>query len=78
MAFTNASSLQSKLRTLGNRVDDDATVDVLGMCLYAFLFVYMVFICLSVCIRGDYIHIGVGFEVAYLYVVASSKARAVR
>ena len=26
-AFTNASSLQSKLRTLGTHVDDDATVD---------------------------------------------------
>lgn len=37
IAFTNASSLQSKLRTLGNHVDDDATVDALGMCLYAFL-----------------------------------------
>ena len=27
---------------------------------------------------GAIIHIGVGFEVAYLYVVASSKARTVR
>ena len=31
----NASSLHSKLRTLGNPVADDAMVDVLGMCLYA-------------------------------------------
>ena len=30
-AFTNASSLQSKLRTLGTHVDDDATVDVPGV-----------------------------------------------
>ncbi len=30
-AFTNASSLQSKLRTLGNHVDDDATVDAPGV-----------------------------------------------
>ena len=30
-AFTNASSLQSKLRTLGTHVDDDATVDALGV-----------------------------------------------
>ena len=28
--------------------------------------------------NGAVIHIGVGFEVAYLYVVASSKARTVR
>ena len=34
-AFTNASSLHSKLRTLGNHVADDAMVDVHGMCLYA-------------------------------------------
>lgn len=32
----NASSLQSKLRTLGIHVADDAMVDDLGMCLYAF------------------------------------------
>jgi len=31
----SASSLQSKLRTLGIHVADDAMVDVLGMCLYA-------------------------------------------
>lgn len=29
-------------------------------------------------VRGYYIHIGVGFEVAYLYKVASSKAKNVR
>ena len=34
-AFTKRSSLRSKLRTLGFPVVDDATVDVLGMCLYA-------------------------------------------
>ena len=32
----SASSLQSKLRTLGNHVADDAIVDVLGMCICAF------------------------------------------
>ena len=53
-AFTQRSSLRSELRTLGIPVDDDAMVDVLGMCLYAFPF------------WGYYIHIGVGFEVAYL------------
>ena len=47
MAFTNASSLHSKLRTLGIPVDDVATVDVLGMCLYASPSMYMVFICHS-------------------------------
>ena len=31
----DASSLRSELRTLGIPVVDDATVDVLGMCLYA-------------------------------------------
>ena len=31
----NASSLQSKLRTLGIHVADVAMVDVLGMCIYA-------------------------------------------
>ncbi len=36
-SFTQRSSLRSELRTLGIPVDDDATVDVLGMCLYAFL-----------------------------------------
>lgn len=30
LAFTNASSLHSKLRTLGNPVADVATVDALG------------------------------------------------
>ena len=35
----NASSLHSKLRTLGIPVVDVATVDVLGMCLYASPFV---------------------------------------
>jgi hypothetical protein len=34
-AFTRRSSLRSELRTLGIPVVDDATVDVLGMCLYA-------------------------------------------
>ena len=34
-AFTRRSSLRSELRTLGTPVGDDATVDVLGMCLYA-------------------------------------------
>ena len=34
-AFTRRSSLRSELRTLGTPVVDDATVDVLGMCLYA-------------------------------------------
>ena len=33
--YSDASSLQSKLRTLGIHVADDAMVDVLGMCLYA-------------------------------------------
>ena len=31
--YSDASSLQSKLRTLGIHVADDAMVDVLGMCL---------------------------------------------
>lgn len=47
MAFTNVSSLHSKLLTLGIPVDDVATVDVLGMCLYASPSMYMVFICHS-------------------------------
>ena len=34
-AFTNASSLQSKLRTLGNHVDDDATVDAPGVIIHS-------------------------------------------
>ena len=33
----DASSMSSKLRTLGHSMVDDATVDVLGMCLYTFL-----------------------------------------
>lgn len=47
MAFTNASLLHSKLRTLGIPVDDVATVDVHGMCIYASPSMYMVFICHS-------------------------------
>ena len=31
--YSDASSLRSKLRTLGSPVDDDAMVDVLGVCL---------------------------------------------
>lgn len=38
-AFTCASSLHSKLRTLGIPVADVATVDARGMCLYAFPFI---------------------------------------
>ena len=33
--YLDASSLHSKLRTLGNHVADGAMVDDLGMCLYA-------------------------------------------
>ena len=78
LAFTNASSLHSKLRTLGNHVADDAMVDVHGMCLCAspsILWCYLYHPCI---VRGNYIHIGVGFEVACLYVVGSSKAWSVR
>jgi len=66
-------------------VADVAMVDVLGMCIYAsslaihkpyLYFINNVYECFS--IGGYYIHIGVGFEVAYLNEVASSKARSVR
>ena len=58
----------AEFRTSNTRLlrSDDAMVDVLGMCLYASPF------------WGDYIHIGVGFEVAYLSEKASSKARNTR
>ena len=80
-AFTRRSSLRSELRTLGTPVVDDATVDVLGMCVYAFPFVkawYILVVYLYAISQGYYIHIGVGFGVAYLYREASSKARNVR
>ena len=59
----NASSLRSELRTLRTPVVDDATVDCPRD----------VFICIS--FWKCYIHVGVGFGVAYLYREASSKAR---
>jgi len=70
----NASSLQSKLRTLGIHVADVAMVDVLGMCLYASpLEIVDVAMC-----HSHKSMVGVGFEVAYLNVEASSKAWIVR
>ena len=75
----NASSLSSELRTLGNLRSDDAMVDVLGMCLYASpLEILDAVMCLCYHPKGYYIHIGVGFEVAYLSEKASSKARNTR
>ena len=74
----NASSLQSKLRTLGIHVADVAMVDVLGMCLYASPFGSLRCSNVSFFIRGTIYIFGVGFEVAYLNVEASSKARIVR
>ena len=67
----DVSSLGSELRTLRTSKCDDATVDVLGMCLYASplsayqpnSFNLAVFMLHRLC----YIHIGVGFEVAYLF-----------
>ena len=57
----------------------DATVDDLGMCLYASLWIRLDALCVSMSSsKGYYIHIGVGFEVACLNRVASSKARDVR
>ena len=58
---------------------DDATVDVLGVCLYASpLLVHDAFALCYPCYKGYYIHIGVGFDVAYLSEKASSKARNAR
>jgi len=76
----NASSLHSKLRTLGIPVADAAMVDVLGMCIYAspFMIAGVLNIISANRLGVYYIHIGVGFEVAYLNRVASSKARSVR
>ena len=54
-------------------------VDVLGMCLYASpLDIVDVFNASRVIIRGTIYIFGVGFEVAYLNVEASSKAWIVR
>ena len=59
---------------------DDAMVDDLGMCVYASLWIRLdATLCVYVIsVREYYIHIGVGFEVAYLNRVASSKAKDVR
>ena len=49
----NASSLCSKLRTLGIHVADDAMVDDLGMCLYVSLWIWQdAAMCLCYSIRG--------------------------
>jgi hypothetical protein len=57
-------------------------VDVLGMCFLRIPFVgtsiYYNIMYVMMFFKGLVIHIGVGFEVAYLYGVASSKARSVR
>ncbi len=53
-------------------------VDVLGMCLYASPFGSMRCSNVSFFIRGTIYIFGVGFEVAYLNVEASSKAWIVR
>ena len=76
----NASSLGSELRTLVLLRSDDAMVDVLGMCLYAFPLLVILYIKVYYYNRilGIYTHIGVGFEVAYLSEKASSKARDAR
>ena len=75
----NASSLQSKLRTLGIHVADVAMVDVLGMCLYASPWRYRYsYVSISFSVGGTICIFGVGFEVAYLNVEASSKAWIVR
>lgn len=75
----NASSLQSELRTLGIHVADVAMVDAQG-CVYTHppFVIYVISCSIYQSEGGDGIHIGVGFEVAYLNVVASSKARIVR
>ena len=59
----NASSLQSKLRTLGIHVADVAMVDVLGMCLCASpLEIIDVVSILLICHRGTIIHIRRGLR----------------
>ena len=79
-AFTKRSSLRSKLRTLGFPVVDEAMVDVLGILVYTnVVFVLLYWDVFPYNSHNDFrIHIGVGFEVAYLYRVVSSKTRNVR
>ena len=53
-------------------------VDVLGMCIYASPDEIVEHYATTNIVRDTIFIFGVGFEVAYLYVVASSKARIVR
>ena len=59
-------------RKITIRISNIATVDVLGMCLYASSSARQVLLYLS--LKGNYIHIGVGSDVVYSILIVNARA----